>query len=235
MVVGRSDFSLRAASDALPMRDAFAVLFFVSVGMLFDPACLLRAPGAGRGDARDRAGRQAAGRAGDRAGAAAIRCASALAVAVALAQIGEFSFILATLGRELEMLPAGGHQRAGRGGDRLDLAQPAALPADRPDRAVAASAAARLAAGSAGADSAPAAAAAGRWSDGRAPGGRRRLRPGRPDARPPAARERHRADGHRDEPGDGPRGCATRASQAVYGDATTRETLTAAGVARRPA
>ncbi len=48
MVVGRSDFSLRAASDALPMRDAFAVLFFVSVGMLLRsgraprtrPACL---------------------------------------------------------------------------------------------------------------------------------------------------------------------------------------------------
>ena len=37
MVVGRSEFSLRAATDALPMRDAFAVLFFVSVGMLFDP------------------------------------------------------------------------------------------------------------------------------------------------------------------------------------------------------
>jgi CPA2 family monovalent cation:H+ antiporter-2 len=34
MIVGRSDFSLRAASEALPMRDAFAVLFFVSVGML---------------------------------------------------------------------------------------------------------------------------------------------------------------------------------------------------------
>ena len=37
VVVGQSDFSLRAASEALPMRDAFAVLFFVSVGMLFDP------------------------------------------------------------------------------------------------------------------------------------------------------------------------------------------------------
>ena len=45
MVVGRSDFSLRAASDALPMRDAFAVLFFVSVGMLFDPSYLLEQPG----------------------------------------------------------------------------------------------------------------------------------------------------------------------------------------------
>ena len=44
MVVGRSDYSLRAASDALPMRDAFAVLFFVSVGMLLDPASLLDSP-----------------------------------------------------------------------------------------------------------------------------------------------------------------------------------------------
>ena len=41
MVVGQSDFSSRAASDALPMRDAFAVLFFVSMGMLFDPTRLL--------------------------------------------------------------------------------------------------------------------------------------------------------------------------------------------------
>src|SRR5690606_27566261 len=37
MIVGQSEFSERAASEALPMRDAFAVLFFVSVGMLFDP------------------------------------------------------------------------------------------------------------------------------------------------------------------------------------------------------
>ena len=44
MVVGRSDYSLRAASDALPMRDAFAVLFFVSVGMLLDPASLFDSP-----------------------------------------------------------------------------------------------------------------------------------------------------------------------------------------------
>src|SRR4029453_18880366 len=44
MVVGRSEYSLRAASEALPMRDAFAVLFFVSVGMLLDPRYLLQAP-----------------------------------------------------------------------------------------------------------------------------------------------------------------------------------------------
>ncbi len=45
MVVGRSDYSLRAASEALPMRDAFAVLFFVSVGMLLDPGALIASPG----------------------------------------------------------------------------------------------------------------------------------------------------------------------------------------------
>jgi CPA2 family monovalent cation:H+ antiporter-2 len=45
LVVGESDLSHQAAADALPMRDAFAVLFFVSVGMLFNPAFLLTAPG----------------------------------------------------------------------------------------------------------------------------------------------------------------------------------------------
>ena len=44
MIVGRSDYSLRAATDALPMRDAFAVLFFVSVGMLLRPMALLEHP-----------------------------------------------------------------------------------------------------------------------------------------------------------------------------------------------
>ena len=44
MTVGRSDYSLRAATDALPMRDAFAVLFFVSIGMLLDPAALVEMP-----------------------------------------------------------------------------------------------------------------------------------------------------------------------------------------------
>ncbi len=40
MVVGQSEFSARAASDAMPMKDAFAVLFFVSVGMMFDPSAV---------------------------------------------------------------------------------------------------------------------------------------------------------------------------------------------------
>jgi CPA2 family monovalent cation:H+ antiporter-2 len=44
LTVGRSDFATRAANDALPMRDAFAVLFFVSIGMLFDPMSLIRTP-----------------------------------------------------------------------------------------------------------------------------------------------------------------------------------------------
>jgi CPA2 family monovalent cation:H+ antiporter-2 len=44
LVISESDLSHQAAADALPMRDAFAVLFFVSVGMLFDPGILLRAP-----------------------------------------------------------------------------------------------------------------------------------------------------------------------------------------------
>ena len=44
LAVGRSEFAARAAADAVPMRDAFAVLFFVSVGMLFDPRSLVQAP-----------------------------------------------------------------------------------------------------------------------------------------------------------------------------------------------
>ena len=44
LAVGRSEFAARAANDALPMRDAFAVLFFVSVGMLCDPKSVLDAP-----------------------------------------------------------------------------------------------------------------------------------------------------------------------------------------------
>ncbi len=104
MIVGRSEFSLRAASEALPMRDAFAVLFFVSVGMLLDPRQLLESP-------------------------MVILCTLAivlvakpasamlivllmryplkvaLSVSIALAQIGEFSFILATLGKQLKIVP----------------------------------------------------------------------------------------------------------------------------------
>jgi CPA2 family monovalent cation:H+ antiporter-2 len=104
MVVGRSEFSLRAASEALPMRDAFAVLFFVSVGMIFDPRTLLQAPGA-------LAAALAIVLVAKPVAALAIvlflghPLRVALPVAIALAQIGEFSFILAGLGRQLGALP----------------------------------------------------------------------------------------------------------------------------------
>ena len=103
-VVGQSDFSSRAAAEALPMRDAFAVLFFVSVGMLFDPAYLLQAPGlvvAILGIIL----------LGKPLAALVIvlllghPLRTGLGVAGAVAQIGEFSFILAAMGRELGILP----------------------------------------------------------------------------------------------------------------------------------
>ncbi|MGE0407223.1 MAG: cation:proton antiporter [Candidatus Korobacteraceae bacterium] len=107
MVVGRSDYSLRAASEALPMRDAFAVLFFVSVGMLLDPHSLLESPGL-----------LAAALAIVLVGkpAVAILVVAILrypfsvghSVGVALAQIGEFSFILASLGKDMGILPEAG-------------------------------------------------------------------------------------------------------------------------------
>ncbi|HEX7780987.1 MAG TPA: cation:proton antiporter [Vicinamibacterales bacterium] len=103
LVVGRSDFSVRAASDALPMRDAFAVLFFVSVGMLLDPAALFATP-------VFLFGTLGIILLGKPAAALAIvllfryPLKTALAVAVALAQIGEFSFIVATLANQLGVL-----------------------------------------------------------------------------------------------------------------------------------
>jgi CPA2 family monovalent cation:H+ antiporter-2 len=112
MVVGRSDFSLRAATDALPMRDAFAVLFFVSVGMLFDPKALLQAPWAA-------AATLAVIMVGKPVAAAVIVLAlgypvrTALAVSVALAQVGEFSFILANLGGSLGVLPVAANNALG--------------------------------------------------------------------------------------------------------------------------
>jgi CPA2 family monovalent cation:H+ antiporter-2 len=104
MIVGRSDYSLRAATDALPMRDAFAVLFFVSVGMLLRPAALLDQP----------AFVLAAlfiVLVGKPATAALVTwlmkypLRTTLSVAVALAQIGEFSFMLITIGRTLGVVP----------------------------------------------------------------------------------------------------------------------------------
>lgn len=103
MVVGRSDFSLRAATEALPMRDAFAVLFFVSIGMLFDPARLFEAPGfAVATVALVLIGKPLF--AGTLMIILGCPTRNALTLALALAQIGEFSFILAAAGSRMGLL-----------------------------------------------------------------------------------------------------------------------------------
>jgi monovalent cation:H+ antiporter-2, CPA2 family len=105
MIVGQSEFSARSASDALPMRDAFAVLFFVSVGMLFDPTKVA-------GGWPLMLATLAIVVVGKPAAALLVvllfgrPLSSALSIAVALAQIGEFSFILASLASALNILPA---------------------------------------------------------------------------------------------------------------------------------
>jgi CPA2 family monovalent cation:H+ antiporter-2 len=105
LVVGRSDYSLRAASEALPLKDAFAVLFFVSVGMLLNPAALVESPTL-------LAGTLGVVMIGKPIVAFAITWllrypfATSLSVSVALAQIGEFSFMLSRVGAELNLLTA---------------------------------------------------------------------------------------------------------------------------------
>ena len=107
MLLNESELSHKAANDSLPLRDAFAVLFFVSVGMLFDPSILLEHPWqvlatlaiilVGKSVAAYwivRAFRHPPG--------------TALTISVSLAQIGEFSFILAGLGVSLRILPEDG-------------------------------------------------------------------------------------------------------------------------------
>ncbi len=103
MVVGRSDFSSRAAAEALPMRDAFAVLFFVSVGMMFRPMELFANPGLSLATlAIILVGKPLAALVIVVVMGYPIRIA--LSVAMALAQIGEFSFILADMGTRLGVL-----------------------------------------------------------------------------------------------------------------------------------
>ena len=107
MILSESELSQRAANETLPLRDAFAVLFFVSVGMLVDPMIVLREPLAvlatvfiitiGK----------------SLAAFAIVRLfgypnSTALTISASLAQIGEFSFILAGLGVSLALLPERG-------------------------------------------------------------------------------------------------------------------------------
>jgi CPA2 family monovalent cation:H+ antiporter-2 len=107
VVISESDLSHKAAADALPLQDAFAVLFFVSVGMLFDPSVLVQRPLqvllvvliilVGKSLAAF-------------AIVLAFRhpVATALTISASLAQIGEFSFILAGLAISLGLFPAEG-------------------------------------------------------------------------------------------------------------------------------
>jgi CPA2 family monovalent cation:H+ antiporter-2 len=107
MLLNESEFGHKAANDSLPLRDAFAVLFFVSVGMLFNPTILLEHPlqvlatfliiVLGKSFAAWAIVR-AFGKPNN----------TALTISASLAQIGEFSFILAGLGVGLEILPEQG-------------------------------------------------------------------------------------------------------------------------------
>jgi CPA2 family monovalent cation:H+ antiporter-2 len=103
MILSESELSHRAAEESLPLRDAFAVLFFVSVGMLFDPSILVREPLLVLATLFVIVvGKSLAAVAIVRAFGHPLR--TALTISVSLAQIGEFSFILATLGLSLGLL-----------------------------------------------------------------------------------------------------------------------------------
>ena len=107
MVMRESEFSHRAAEESLPLRDAFAVLFFVSVGMLFDPRVLIDRP-------LQVLLVTAVIMLGKTLVAAILVAAlrhtlkTALTVAASLAQIGEFSFILVGLGMSMQLFPPEG-------------------------------------------------------------------------------------------------------------------------------
>lgn len=107
MVLAESDLSHQAAANSLPLQDAFAVLFFVSVGMLFDPGILIREP-------LSVLAVLGVIMIGKSLAAVAIVLAfkhplgTALTIAASLAQIGEFSFILVGLGLSLKLLPEEG-------------------------------------------------------------------------------------------------------------------------------
>ena len=107
MILGETQLSRRAAEETLPLRDAFAVLFFVAVGMLFDPAVLIEQPlpliatvliiVVGKSVAAYGIVR-----------AFGYPAHTSVTISASLAQIGEFSFILAGLGTSLDVLPPEG-------------------------------------------------------------------------------------------------------------------------------
>ncbi|MDB5753872.1 MAG: sodium:proton antiporter [Massilia sp.] len=107
MVLRESELSHRAAEESLPLRDAFSVLFFVSVGMLFDPGVMMDSP-------LKVLAVVAVIIFGKSLAAFALVLLlryplnTALTVSASLAQIGEFSFILASMGMKLKLMPAEG-------------------------------------------------------------------------------------------------------------------------------
>ena len=107
LVLSESQLSQQAANESLPLRDAFAVLFFVSVGMLFDPKILVEQPMAVLATVLIIVvGKSVAALAIVRAFGHPM--GTALTISASLAQIGEFSFILASLGVSLKLLPPEG-------------------------------------------------------------------------------------------------------------------------------
>jgi K+:H+ antiporter len=107
VVIAESDLSHQAAADALPLQDAFAVLFFVAVGMVFDPGVVLRHPVALLATLLV----VTVGKALVSSvilGRLRLPLASALDVAAGLSQIGEFSLILSSLAVSLGVLPQTG-------------------------------------------------------------------------------------------------------------------------------
>ena len=107
MVMRESEFAHRAAEESLPLRDAFSVLFFVSVGMLFKPAILIEQPL----HVLAVVGIIMIGKSIAALGLVIVLrypLSTAMVVSASLAQIGEFSFIMAGLGVSLGILPAEG-------------------------------------------------------------------------------------------------------------------------------
>ena len=132
MILSESELSQRAAEETLPLRDAFAVLFFVSVGMLFDPHDPRRAS---RCRARDAA--RSSSSASRSPPSPIVRLfgyptRTALTISASLAQIGEFSFILAGLGVSPRAAAGARARPDPRRRHHLDRAQSAAVRLPRP-------------------------------------------------------------------------------------------------------
>ncbi|WP_072394956.1 YbaL family putative K(+) efflux transporter [Hyphomicrobium sp. CS1GBMeth3] len=107
LILSESQLSQQAANESLPLRDAFAVLFFVSVGMLFDPRIIVEQPAAVIATLLIIViGKSLAAFAIVRAFGHPL--GTAFTISASLAQIGEFSFILAALGMSLDLLPTAG-------------------------------------------------------------------------------------------------------------------------------